>query len=163
MKLVSLLIVTLVWGSGALGCGSAPSDAPSAEEVQSTQQELAVNALTKGQASTVLRLVDDICGDTWCEGDHNFHFDRIECSRPCGKVPGTCRLELRIFPYDADLKTGPTYARSCKTSGFRGFASLVDTAPNGYQSLNWEYYDALSACINDLESQLPPLRTSGAQ
>lgn len=157
MRLVSYLWVTLVWGSGALGCGSAAGDAPSAEEVQSIQQDLAVNALSKDQARTVLKLVDDICGDTWCEGDHNFHFDRIECSRACGNLPGTCRLNFRIFPYDSDLKTGPTYARSCKISGFSGFASLVDTAPNGYQSLNWESYDALSACIHELESQLPAL------
>jgi hypothetical protein len=157
MKLVSGLLVALVWGMGALGCGAAPDDAQGAEEVQSTQQELAGNALTKDQASTVLRLVDNICGDTWCEGDHNFHFDRIECSRACGKVPGTCRLNFRIFPSDSDLKTGPTYALRCKTSGFSGFASLVDTAPNGYQSLNWQYYDALSACLNELESELPAL------
>ena len=158
MKTLGGLLVTMVWGVGALGCGAAPDETPNADsEVQSLQQELGKNALTSKQASTVLELVDNICGDTWCEGDHNFHFDRIDCTRACGTTPGTCRLAFRIFPYDRDLKTGPTYARSCKTGDFNGFASLVDTAPNGYQSLNWQYYEALSACINELESQLPPL------
>jgi hypothetical protein len=158
MKLLGGLRVTVIVGMGALGCGAAPDETQSAEsEVQSVQTELSAKALTKQQASAVLSLVDNICGDTWCEGDHNFHFDRIECAPGCGKRPGTCRLAFRIFPYDSDLKTGPTYARTCKTSGFNGFASLVDTAPNGYQSLSWEYYDALSACIAELESQLPPL------
>ncbi|MET0792425.1 MAG: hypothetical protein ABW061_12970 [Polyangiaceae bacterium] len=157
MKLRNGLGATLLWGVVTLGCSAAPNDAPSAEsEVQSVQQALASNALTKQQANTVLKLVDDICGDSWCEGDHNFHFDRIECARACGKTPGTCRLTFRIFPYDSDLKTGPTYTRTCKTSGFSGFASLVDTAVSGYQSLNWDYYDALSACINEVENQLPP-------
>jgi len=158
MKFMGGLLLTWLASTAALGCGAAPDETQSAEsDVQSIQLELGSNALTKQQASTVLSLVDNICGDTWCEGDHNFHFDRIVCSPACAKTPGTCRLAFRIFPYDSDLKTGPTYARSCTTRGFNGFSSLVDTAPNGYQSLNWGYYDALSACINELESQLPPL------
>jgi hypothetical protein len=157
MKLLSGLFVTLLMSMSMLGCG-APDDAPSAEpEVRSIQVELSSHGLTPKEGKTVLKLVDDICGDTWCEGDHNFHFDRIECTRDCVNVAGTCRLAFRIFPSDSDLKTGPTYSRSCQTSGFNGFASLVDTAGNGYQSLNWEYYDSLSACINEVESQLPAL------
>lgn len=154
MKLLGKLLTTMIVGMSALACG-APDETQSTES--SVQSELKHNALTSKQASKVLELVDDICGDSWCEGDHNFHFDRIECSRGCGTASGTCRLAFRIFPYDSDLKTGPTYALSCQTSGFNGFASLVDTAPNGDQSLNWQYYDALSACIDELERQLPPL------
>ena len=156
MKLVSGLWVVLVWSIGTLGCSAATDDTGVAEsEAQASEQALTSNALTKPQASAVLKLVDDICGDTWCEGDHNFRFDRLECTRPCAKAPGTCRLTFRIFPYDSDVETGPTYTRSCKTRGFQGFASLVDTAPNGYQSLDWDYYDALSACIDQVESELP--------
>jgi hypothetical protein len=158
MKLVNGLFVTSVWGMGALGCSAAPDDPRAVEpEAQSVQQELASSALSKKQASTVLKLVDDICGDTWCEGDHNFHFDRIECTRACGKAAGACRLTFRIFPYDSDLATGPTYVRTCVTPGYQGFASLVDTASDGRQSLNWDYYDALSACISQIEAALPPL------
>lgn len=157
MKLWGGLLGIGMAGMAVLGCGAPDDTDPAESEVRSIQMELSAGVLTSKQAKTVLKLVDDMCGDSWCEGDHNFHFDRIECSRGCGQAAGTCRLDFRIFPYDTDLKTGPTYARSCKTSGFNGFASLVDTAPNGYQSLNWEYYDALSACINDIESKLPQL------
>jgi hypothetical protein len=76
---------------------------------------------------------------------------------PCRKTPGTCRLGFRILPYDSDPSTGPSYARSCETPNFVSFASLVETAQNGYQSLNWDFYDALSACIAKLESELPPI------
>lgn len=156
MKLNGLW-VALVWGLAALGCSAAPDEAQAGDtDVQSSEQELTANVLTKKQASTVLKLVDDICGDSWCEGDHNFHFDSIECTRPCGHAPGSCRLAFRLFPYDSDLKTGPIYARQCKTNGFTGFASLVDTAKDGAQSLNFQYYDALSTCIDDVERQLPP-------
>lgn len=158
MKSLGGLWVALVGVMGTVGCGAAPDDAQGTQpEVESAQLELSSGGLTRAQAKTVLQLVDDICGDTWCEGDHNFKFDHLNCTRACGKTPGTCRLAFRIFPSDSDSKTGPTYARSCKTSGFSGFSSLVDTAANGYQSLNWQYYDALSSCINELEGQLPAL------
>jgi hypothetical protein len=145
----------------ATGCSiasdSTNSDQSSESEVSMATSELASNGLTKKQASTVLKLIDDICGDTWCEGDHNFHFDHIECTRPCGHTPGSCRVAFRLFPYDSDLSTGPSYARTCKTAGFTNFASLVETAQNGYESLNWDFYDALSACISQVESELPPI------
>lgn len=155
------LFATVFVVTSAVGCSAASNDSisnqePGAEETSVAANELSGNALSRKQASTVLELVDDICGDTWCEGDHNFHFDQIRCSKPCRETPGTCRLTFRIFPYDSDLSTGPTYARTCTTS-FRGFSSLVETSPNGYQSLNWDFYDALSACISQLEEDLPPI------
>lgn len=158
MKWVESLLVTWLWGMSAIGCASvAEGDAApaSSEGAQSSEQDLRKNALTETQASAVLTLVDNICGDSWCEGDHNFHFDRIECTPACRSTPGTCRLRFRLFPYDSDLRQGPVYARSCETSGFYGFNSLVDTTENGYPSLNWEYYDQLSACIHEIEGKLP--------
>ncbi|MEI9941032.1 MAG: hypothetical protein WDO69_27760 [Pseudomonadota bacterium] len=146
----------------ATGCSAEAGEVGPGNELQTeatqSAEALSSNALTKKQASTVLKLIDAICGDSWCEGDHDFHFDRIECKRACGSASaGTCQVTFRIFPYDSDLQTGPTYVRSCKTPGFTGFSSLVDTAPNGYQSLHWDYYDALSACISQVESKLPPI------
>ena len=145
----------------AVGCSADVSEGPSnvrVTEAEQSAEALSSSALTKKQAATVLKLIDNICGDSWCEGDHNFHFDQIQCQKPCGSArAGTCQVTFRIFPYDSDLETGPTYVRTCKTPGFTGFSSLVDTAVNGYQSLNWDYYDALSACISEVESQLPPI------
>jgi len=43
------------------------------------------------------------------------------------------------------------YSRSCETTGFSGFDSLVATSPNGYQSLVPSFYDALTTCIGKLE------------
>ena len=156
---VGLLVMTIL--ANATGCSGASDGATSDQNLEARvatdESELASNGLTGKQAATVLELIDGICGDTWCEGDHNFRFDQIHCTRPCGTTPGTCRLAFRLFPYDSDLETGPTYARTCKTAGFTGFPSLVETASNGYQSLNWDFYDALSACIGKVEEELPPI------
>lgn len=138
-------------------CGG-PAD-PVADEAEpvalaSAATELRRVGLSTAQEQTTLQLIDNICGDTWCEGDHNFRFDRLKCKPACGHTEGRCTLTFRMFSHESDLETGPTWTRSCTTAGFTGFASLVETSPNGYQSLNWDYYEALSECVSRLESEL---------
>jgi hypothetical protein len=116
----------------------------------SQSEALAPNALSAAQAKTVLRLIDDICGDTWCDGDYDFGFRRLSCS----SALHTCTLTLQAFPVEGVTALHRSYWRSCKTPGFAGFSSLVDTAPNGYQSLTEGYYDLLGECISRVESNL---------
>jgi hypothetical protein len=117
--------------------------------------DLTQKGLTKQEEAVVLKAIDDICGDTWCEGDHNFSFDRLECVEGCAGRGGSCQLTFRIFSYDTDLETGPTYTRSCRTPGFTGFDSLFETFGD-YHALQPAYYDALTECIGRVESHLPP-------
>jgi hypothetical protein len=125
-----------------------------AEAPGESESALCKNALSPAQERTALKLVDDICGDTWCEGDNNFAFVSLTCRAGAGKPPqgGSCTLKLDIIPREDDP---PRYRRSCTTPGFTGFASLVTTYSGGYQALEPAFYDALSDCINELESQLP--------
>jgi hypothetical protein len=148
-----LALVCALFGC-SFNTGAESEEAAGIEEVAELSSNLVKNALSRKQQATVLKLVDDICGDTWCEGDHNFSFDRLDCRMGCAAHAGSCELTFRIFSYDTDIETGPTYVRSCTTAGFTGLASLVETT-NGYQSLQPEYYAALSACIGEVESQLP--------
>lgn len=131
-----------------------PADEGEPVMVASAAAELGKAGLSKAQEQTALQLIDNICGDTWCEGDHNFRFDRLKCRQACGDAQGTCTLTFRILSHESDVDTGPTWTRSCKTSGFAGFASLVDTSASGYQSLNWDYYEALSECVGRVEAEL---------
>ena len=126
----------------------------SAEDLTQTSQELSKNALSKPQEKIALKAIDDICGDTWCEGDNNFSFDRLQCEKGCKGQAGGCKLTFRVFSYDTDLKTGPTYTRSCRTPGFTGFDSLVETFGD-YHALAPAYYDALTNCISQVEAKLP--------
>jgi len=136
------------------GCAFDASEGVDGEELGDAGQELRRQVLSKRQQATALKLIDDICGDTWCEGDHNFRFDGLECQKGCGGSAGSCDLLFRVFSYDTDIETGPTYVRSCRTGGFTGFESLVSTQ-GGYQALQPAYYDALSECISRVESALP--------
>jgi hypothetical protein len=136
------------------GCGSAAAstdDGDAGASIAPVAEALSPSALTSKEAKTVLRLVDDVCGDTWCDGDYDFGFRRVACSRRTK----TCTLTMQIFPRDGAAGTPRDYWRSCKTPGFTGFASLVTTAPNGYQSLDESYYSALTECIARIEQRLP--------
>jgi len=136
------------------GCalGGVESDVDS-EALTQAEEASCHNALSPSEEKTALKLIDDICGDTWCEGDNNFAFERLTCRRGAAISPsgGTCTLTLRILPRDDGHHS---YTRTCTTSGFVDFASLVATAQSGYQSLNWDYYLALTDCISALESGL---------
>ena len=124
------------------------------EALAETTDALKPKGLTKSEEAVVLKAIDDICGDTWCEGDHNFSFDRLDCSPGCGSHAGQCQLTFRVFSYDTDIETGPTYTRSCRTHGFTGFDSLVETIGD-HHPLRPAYYGALSECIGRVEADLP--------
>lgn len=136
------------------GCVADAGDSRAAnEQFGETSDDLSRRGLTRRQEAIVLKAIDDICGDTWCEGEHNFSFERLECTVGCSGLPGSCRLTFRVFSYDTDLETGPTYTRSCQTPGFTGFNALVESFGE-YHSLQPAYYDALSECIDRVESGL---------
>jgi len=119
-------------------------------EVGVQSQELGENALSPAQSKTVLKLVDDICGDTWCEGDYNFAFRKLQCAT----CTGTCILTLQLLPREGMPDEGKAYTRTCTTRGFTGFDSLVQTSASGYQSLQGNYYSALTECISRLEDEV---------
>lgn len=145
----------VVFGLSLVGCATEAGD-HDAELEALAQQDAALcgNALLPAEEETVLQWIDNICGDTWCEGDHNFAFDDLTCRAGGRHAPqgGSCTLSLRLLPHDGN---GVSYARTCTTRGFFGFDSLADTSDSGYQSINWDYYLALTACIARLEAELP--------
>ncbi|HTQ05430.1 MAG TPA: hypothetical protein VMI54_16315 [Polyangiaceae bacterium] len=132
-------------------CGTPPGNEAEAETATSADA-LARNALTPAEEKTALALIDGICGDTWCDGDYDFRFDALRC----GTASRSCALTLEILPREGVASAKGDYHRTCLTGDFDGFASLVDTAPSGYQSLDQDYYFALTDCISTLEANLPP-------
>ena len=106
--------------------------------------------LTPRQEGIVLDLVDDICGDTWCEGDHAFEFRRFSCD----PARATCTLAVRIAP----RVDGPLHWRwrAGTVRGFSRFWQMVDTGPTGYRSLDPAFYDAVSTLVGRLEATVPP-------
>jgi len=111
----------------------------------------AATGLTPVQERTVLRLVDDICGDTWCEGDHLFRFRSFTCA----PAYDSCLLRLRIAPL-VEPGVAPSWRwRSGRIHGFVRFREMVATAPGGQCSLKPAFHAAVDDLVTRLESTVP--------
>jgi hypothetical protein len=151
MAFITRIMITASLITFPNGCGAPSSaDEGDAKPVAEAEGALSAGGLTRAQSATALDLIDDICGDTWCEGDHDFEFRALACSG----LTSRCALVFKITPRDDVPGARPFYLRTCTTGGFRGFESLVTTSESGYQSLDWTYYEALSECISRLEDEL---------
>jgi hypothetical protein len=106
--------------------------------------------LTVTEKTAVLQQLNDICGDTWCDGDWSWSFKKVACTLDVG----SCTWTALITPSGPLPKPLPTWWRSCKVTGVHAFADLVTTL-NGYQTLNQNYYDASTDCVFKIEAKLP--------
>lgn len=104
--------------------------------------------LTRRQEAVVLDLIDDICGDTWCEGDFAFDFRRFSCS----PETRSCTLRLRIASYAQEPLEWKW--RSREISGFSRYWQMVDTGADGYVSLDGDFYLAVGDVIAEIEESV---------
>ena len=151
-----MLARTLVLFSLALAAGCSPPSTLETEVSDASEADLAAKEdsahknLTLAQQKAVLTQLNNICGDTWCDGDWSWSFKKIECKLDLA----SCTWTALIDPSVPVAKPVPVYWRSCKVTGVHSFRDLVTTT-NGYQSLNQAYYDASTDCVIKIESKLP--------
>jgi hypothetical protein len=152
MVALTLVACTAIGGFALAGCGApvATTDGDDAEVISFHDEGLLGNDLTRAQVQTVLKLIDDICGDTWCEGDNDFRFRYLLCEADAG----ACTLLLQTAARDGATSSPSWRWHVCRTPGFVGFDSLVNTTSGGYQWLTDSYYEALSTCIDRLETDI---------
>lgn len=105
-------------------------------------------AVTAAQERVVLRLVDDICGDTWCEGDHAFRFRSFTCHPRRGCV---LRVQLASWSHEP-LRW---HSRSARIVGFRRFSDMVVTGPDGSRSLQQPFYEAVGDAVRTMTASVP--------
>jgi hypothetical protein len=103
--------------------------------------------LSARERSDILRSIDDVCGDTWCEGDYNFKFENIRCN----KLDKTCDLSF-YFIKSNDDNTVETFS-TLQTCHFLNISSIKQLRSHRY-SLNTHFYDELTECIGVLEHQV---------
>lgn len=133
-RLVALLLLAL---TSALAL--AP---PAGADVRSSR-------LTRAQERVVLRLIDDVCGDTWCEGDHALRFDRLRCH----PRRAACALVVQIAPWsDEPLQW---QRRSRLVRGFVRFDDMVATAPDGTRSLRPAFVEAVGEAVLAMAAAVP--------
>ena len=105
-------------------------------------------AITSAQERVVLRLVDDICGDTWCEGDHAFRFRSFACHPRRG-----CVLRVRLASWSQEPLRW--HDRSARILGFSRYADMVATAPSGDRSLQPAFYEAVGRAVRTMTASVP--------
>jgi hypothetical protein len=134
----------------ALAACAGHSDTVPADSSAASEDELTTNDLTTDQQKLVLLLIDDRCGDSWCEGDYDFRFKKMVCAFTTKE---SCTMTVMAID-TADVHR--YYWRSCKMTGILRWEDLVQTFPNGYQDITDPFFDKLTTCMDSIEANLPP-------
>lgn len=108
---------------------------------------LATTAFAQGPTTQdALVAIDNICGDTWCEGDFGFRFNQLEI------VNGTAHLsfDLSLVSEHEDEIWFPA---SCTLPGFASPEAMVRKV-GAFYALEDEFYSAVSECIGTEEDRV---------
>ena len=102
---------------------------------------------TENYEDLVLEAADNICGDTWCEGDFDFEFTNFSLSESDQKA----NLQFTLIFEGYGLYT--TYPTKCNLAGYSKVSAVIEkeTYYSGYR-LTDKYYEELSLCIANEEA-----------
>lgn len=111
-------------------------------------------ALTTPQAetATILKAIDNICGDTWCEGDYSFRFQKVTLDTAKNSTRVLFTMSI-AYPTEIDSSAiilKQKFDVSCDVAGYSTFAAIMDRN----DQLNWDFYTSLTDCIQKLEGRL---------
>lgn len=150
---MSVRQILAVFALFSLAACAADQAAPADDAAADAESELrkTKNDLSSEDEKKVLNMLDDVCGDTWCEGDYQWWFKKLRCSFDAK----SCTLTMLVVDPAYDDKPTRTFWRSCKISGLSGKDALTDVAANGYESLDDAFYDRVSDCVDGIESRIP--------
>lgn len=101
---------------------------------------------TKKQNEQVLREIDNICGDTWCEGEYNFEFINFSCK----KSTLSCELDFKFVKIDERDNNIYSQIQSCEFENITKFTQLIDASGD----LTEVFYHNVSSCIHELEENV---------
>lgn len=127
--------------------------------------------LTKSQLSQAAEDLDNICGDTWCEGDFNWSVDELRCDL----AKGTCTVDLTLkdtvawddeeipsefnqftqmenFDWDNDTyEKVLTYSSSCTLIDMNSVEDVLSF--DGYEVYSQKLYESVGECTLEVEDE----------
>ena len=127
--------------------------------------------LTPQQSKQTLEVIDDICGDTWCECDE-FNFRTINCENDYCTLTYSMpefnghsqEIDFIILPGEgsifeiaeqlqAKILISPAEFQAQCTFPYDGnYESMVKIRNNTYPAISEELYEMLTECLNVVES-----------
>jgi hypothetical protein len=109
--------------------------------------------LTKKELSQALTLIDNTCGNIWCEGSFNFDFLSINCSLE--KQNCTVEMDLLTYDYTDDEETEViALTGECTLNNINSYNDIfkIDLFIHKYYLVD-SFVVELSDCITDLETK----------
>jgi len=86
-----------------------------------------------------LKAIDDMCGDSWCEGDYNFEFNSLKCF----ENKNICVLNFKMILDEV------VFTQSCILKNKKSHNDILSV--NGVKD---NIYNELTECIEKIESEL---------
>lgn len=115
--------------------------------------------LNKKQAAAILVAIDNICDDTWCEGDYGFTFKKVHCDQNTVVIDFVIvekGVQVNVsfsdnVGYIGSVRNTSVYhSVSCKILGrYENLADILDS-----DRLQEDFYGKLTNCIFALEKSL---------
>jgi hypothetical protein len=116
--------------------------------ISSLFAQSAMAFLTPYQADEIIQVMNNVCGDTWCEGDYEFDFKTINCSA----ATQTCEIQLAVIDPTAAPVNGslvPVAEEICNLENVKRYYDIVARG-----ELRSHVYEQLNGCISDIEGKL---------
>ena len=111
----------------------------------------AKDILNEKQKDTTLELLNNLCGDTWCEGDFEYEFDQIDCS----KHKKNCKIELNVLIYGEfcysnkpnEIKLYKKISWLCRIPSLNKVSDILVREKKKEVYLNQRFIDKADQCI----------------
>ncbi len=92
---------------------------------------------------SVLKTLNGLCGDVWCEGDYSIDFRRFNCN--FNKAVCVVKFTMQEHGEGRHAKM----KRTCVLSGYDNEESVTKPDPIAYdENISNRFYEELSDCIN---------------
>ena len=101
-------------------------------------------ALDLSHEDLSLELLNNICGDTWCEGDFNFEFTDLEINKK--DKSAVVNFEMIDEWYDTEKR----FSTFCVVPKISSFQDVIDFDSNKKYLTDY-FYETLGECISDRE------------
>ncbi len=102
--------------------------------------------LSTTERKNIVRMIDNVCGDTWCEGDFNYRFNDFACD----KTTHVCELNFQFIREEDEKSKTYSTEQICRFENIKEIAQIVESK----FSLTDDFYSSVNDCINEKESQV---------
>jgi hypothetical protein len=107
-----------------------------------TYVSLPAEFFTKEERDLIINVIDNTCADSWCEGDYEYEFTKITCS----KISYSCDLSFH-FLFDQGDSFLRSEIKTCRIYNIKNINHVIDQN----QRLVITFYEQLDKCLSSFD------------